>query len=183
MPEIPEATIEQVWQEVSQLPPAGVPKEMDRIGRRQPDLMAFVLAATDDRRVEVREVAIYLFYIIVRVFERATAGRLPRVGDAELERQFKRNTASVKRCGSEQQWFQEQGASAEMPRQSPVVQSLLRALLAESKSPDDTEEVGLREEELGTLFFALKTALDALEEARAVAEAAPNDSADPGSQP
>ena len=173
MSEISEGTLEQVWQEVSQLPAEQVPKEMQRVGRSQPDLMALVLAATEDRRVEVREIGIYLFYVMVRVFERATSRNIPRIPDAELHRYFKQNIGRVKQCGSEQRWFEEQASPAEMGRQPAVVQSLIRALRAESKGQEGTGELGLRGEEVGALFFALRTVLDALLDARAAVEAAP----------
>ena len=166
LPDIPDATLESVWQEVAQLPGERVPEEMERVGRSQPDLMAFVLAATDGRRVEVREIAIYLFYVLVRIFECGTARPIPPIPDADLHRQFKQNVALVKRSGGEQRWFENQ-AAPDLARHAPVVQSLIRALQAEAQGGEGMDEPGLRSEEVGALFFALRTVVDALQEARA----------------
>ena len=60
MEPIPEAIVENTWQEFAAVSPAKANKEMMKIGNSQPDLLAFVVESSKGMGREVSELAIYL---------------------------------------------------------------------------------------------------------------------------
>jgi len=71
MEAIPEAIVEKTWQEVAGLSPDRAKKEMMKIGNGQPELLAFVMESSKEMSREVREVAIYMFVVVYRMFPEA----------------------------------------------------------------------------------------------------------------
>ncbi len=68
MEPIPEAIAEKTWQEVAGFSPDRAKKEMMKIGNSEPDLLAFVTESSKEMGQEVRELAIYMFVVVYRMF-------------------------------------------------------------------------------------------------------------------
>jgi hypothetical protein len=62
MEPISEELVEKTWQKVAGLSPARANKEMLKVGQGQPDLLAFLMEFTEERDLEARELAIYMFF-------------------------------------------------------------------------------------------------------------------------
>ncbi len=60
MEPISEKFVEKTWQEVAGFSPNRASKEMQKMGKNQPDLLAFLMALTEDLDPEVRDLAIYI---------------------------------------------------------------------------------------------------------------------------
>ena len=71
MKPIPEAIVEETWQEVAGFIPDRAKKELIKIGSSQPDLLAFVTESPQEMAREVRELAIYMFVVVYRTFQKA----------------------------------------------------------------------------------------------------------------
>jgi hypothetical protein len=71
MEPIPEAIVEKTWQEVAGFSHAKAKKEMMKIGNNQPELLAFVMESSREMGQEVRELAIYMFLVVHRMFQEA----------------------------------------------------------------------------------------------------------------
>ncbi|HUL36821.1 MAG TPA: hypothetical protein VLW47_03985 [Thermodesulfobacteriota bacterium] len=71
MKPIPEAIVEKTWQEVAGFSPDRAKKELIKIGNSQPDLLAFVMESPQEMAREVRELAIYMFVVVYRTFQKA----------------------------------------------------------------------------------------------------------------
>ena len=71
MKPIPEAIVEKTWQEVAGFSPDRAKKEMMKIGNTQPDLLAFVTESSHEMGQEVTELAIYMFVVVYRMFQKA----------------------------------------------------------------------------------------------------------------
>jgi hypothetical protein len=54
MKPIPEGLVEKTWQEVAGFSPNRAKKEMIKIGKRRPDLLAFVMESSQEMSREVR---------------------------------------------------------------------------------------------------------------------------------
>ncbi len=122
--------------------------------------MAFVLAMTEELSAPVHRLALYVFMVIWQIFRRATGGSLPRVKAAAIERQFERNDQALARLEGAHARFLEREAARVMTPQPAVFKYLVETVV---EAPDDPVE--MTEEESGTLFLVLKTAIDVLHDA------------------
>ena len=71
MKTIPEEIVEKTWQEVAGFSPDKAKREMTKIGNIQPELLAFVMESSKEMGQEVRELAIYMFLVIYRMFQKS----------------------------------------------------------------------------------------------------------------
>lgn len=159
MKEIPEDLVTRTWQAMSQLSSAQARREMAGIGRQQPELLAFILGSVMDCRPEVQELTVYLFSVIHKIFNQSTKKKLRPVTAAKIERRLTRNEEHLDRLTAAHPRFQERAAHQETGPQPHVVQYLMDAIM---ELPDEEEPIILTEEEIGTLYIVLKTAIDLL---------------------
>ena len=167
MRQIPLELVETTWQEVSAFSPGRVQKEMDRAAQLQPDLLSFVMVFTEELGPDAHALATYLYFVILRIFEQGTKRRIPRVRPSQIKRRLEQNERMLTRLEHAHPRFLEKTALTEASRQPYVVQYLVEAIM---EAPDQEDPVILTEEEEGTLFLVLKTAIDVLNHARRKAE-------------
>ena len=79
MEPIPEELVEETWQEVSSFASGRMIKEMEQVSKSQPELLAFMMEFVQDLDQEVKELAVYLFYVIFRMFQKSTRKRIKKV--------------------------------------------------------------------------------------------------------
>lgn len=170
MSEISQEIVEATWQEVAGLSPKRAQKEIGRIAQTQPDLLPFVLALTGDCSPQAQELAVYLCYVVLRIFEKATPRRIPPIKGSRIERQYGQSEQLLLRLEGAHPRFLEKAALAEMSRQPFVVKYVVEAIM---EAPEDEDPVQLTEDEKGILFLVLKTVIDALDDARARVEKGP----------
>jgi len=159
MPMVPEDIVERTWREVAAFEPHAARRAMEKIGKRQPALLAYVMAETRDSRSQVQELAVYLFVVILRMFERLPGHRLKRVPIERVERRAAENEAVLERLGAAHERFLERAARLQAEPQPHVLRYLTEAIL-ESDDPD----LDLTDEEEGLVFLVLKTAVDLLDQ-------------------
>jgi hypothetical protein len=68
MEPLSEEFVAKTWREVAGYNPARANKDMLTMGKSQPDLLAFLMAFTDDLRQEVKELAIYIAFVVYKMF-------------------------------------------------------------------------------------------------------------------
>jgi hypothetical protein len=83
MQTISEEVVEKIWRQVAEFTPDRANKEMAAMGKNQPDLLAFLMAYTDDLEPEVRELAIYIAFVVYKMFL-ASSGKIPRISSKEI---------------------------------------------------------------------------------------------------
>ena len=138
---------------------------MEDAAQRQPALLAYVMASTDHWRPEVSELAVYLYYVVLRMFEVSASGELGQVSNPALDHQVERNESLMDRLQPAHERFLERAAEVESSKQPFVLRYISEALL-EDEHPDITPP--LTDEETGRLYLTLKTVVDALDEAISV---------------
>lgn len=137
---ISEATVEAVWQEVAELPEAKALKEMNRINKAQPALVAYVMARTEGLSEDASELSVYLLLVVSRIFE-THFGKLKKV--------------DVKMVTSLERMESTDGEDAQA-----VVMALLEDCIF-----DEDAEVELSAEEQDKIFSALRVVVEALNSA------------------
>jgi len=83
MKPIPEAIVEKTWQEVAGFSPDRAKKEMMKIGNSQPELLAFVTESAPKMGREVRELAIYISFVVYRMFQEAH-GKIKKISSEDI---------------------------------------------------------------------------------------------------
>jgi hypothetical protein len=166
--EIPQEIVDATWQEVARFSPGQAGREMERAGQHQPDLLAFALEFTQDCRPPAHELAVYLYFVILRIFQKATSHPMRPIEPDKIQRRLEQNEELLARLEGAHPRFLERAALYEMSQQPAVVKYLVEAIM-EAQQGDDP--VALDDEESGTLFLVLKTVVDLLDEARSQVEA------------
>ncbi|MBU2497504.1 MAG: hypothetical protein KKE57_01255 [Proteobacteria bacterium] len=157
---IPERVIEEVWQEVAEFDASQARKEMMKLGKRQPNLLAFVTAFDQDLEQEVMELAIYVFFVVYRMFEKGSGKKIKTISAEEVEACWQETENLMERLGGAHDKFLERAAKVHTSRQPYVMRYVTEAILDAAEAEDP---VALTEEDTGYLFLLLKTVVDVLD--------------------
>jgi hypothetical protein len=158
---IAEEIVEKTWQEVAGFSPDRAKKEMMRIGNSQPELLAFMTESPKEMSQEVRELAIYMFLVVYRMFQGAH-GKIKRISSEEMIECYEHNQSLMERLEGAHEKFLDRVASVQTSRQPDVVKYVVDALMEEDNGGEDA--VALTEEQKGVLFLLLKTVIDVLDQ-------------------
>jgi hypothetical protein len=160
MKTIPEGIVEKTWQEVAGFSPVEAKKELMRIDNSQPDLLAFVTESSQEMVQEARELAIYMFVVVYRVFQKAR-GKIKKISSEEIIKCYEHNENLMEGLEGAHEKFLDRIASAQTSKQPYVVNYVVDALMEENEEEDALE---LTEEQKGFLYLLLKTVIDVLDQ-------------------
>jgi hypothetical protein len=158
---IPEEIVEKTWQEVAGFSPDRAKKEMMKIGNRQPELLAFVTESSKEMGQEVRELAIYMFLVVCRMFQEAQ-GKINKISYEEIIECYEHNEGLMERLEGAHDKFIDRVASVQTSKQPYVVKYVADALIGGDDEGEDA--VALTDEQKGFLYLLLKTVIDALDQ-------------------
>jgi hypothetical protein len=158
MEPLSEGFVEKTWQQIAKFTPDRANKEMIAMGKSQPDLLAFLMAYTDDLQQEVRELAIYIAFVVYKMFF-DSSGKIPRISSKEIMDRYDENMSLMKSLEEAHEKFIDRIARVQVSNQPYVMRYVLEALM------EDAEEDGidLTEEDIGSLFMLFKTEIEVLE--------------------
>ena len=162
MASIPREIVESTSARVGEMPPRDARRAMERAAGQQPALLAYVMAATQDERAPVHELAIYLYFVVLRIFEVGAGSRVPEIGMDAVESRAEANEDALERLETAHEGFVERAAEVATARQPFVLRYVVDALFAPR---EDDPDAALDEEEAGFVFLILKTVIDLLDEA------------------
>jgi hypothetical protein len=163
MEAISEAMVEETWVEVGQLPPEEAQNQVQGVWKRQPELMHFLMELTEDLSQGASELAFYLFFVVVRMFEKAYGSGLQEVMVEQIVESFEANQDFLERLARVNERFLEKLFEPDQWEQPYVLRYVVEALMEASESEEDPIE--LSEQEFGCLFLVLKTVIDSLNKA------------------
>jgi hypothetical protein len=158
MEPISEEIVERTWREVACFSPDRAEREMEKIGRSQPELLAFMVGGTEDMGREVRELGLYMFFVIFRMFQ-SVLGRIGRISSEDIIECYEHNEALIERLVGAHEKILERVVRFQISKQPHVLKYVVEALMEEEKGDSFT----LTEEEKGFLFLLLKTVVDVLD--------------------
>jgi hypothetical protein len=160
---VPPEVMEAAWREVASFSDARGRAETRRLHREQPDLVAYVLGATEDLPPAVHALGFYLFLVIWRAFERAS-GRVRRVKAGAIERRLEQNMDALSRLEHADEPFLERVAVVQTSTEPAVFNYMVESIM---EAPDDSDDpVKMTPQESGALFLILQVAIDLLHDAR-----------------
>ena len=159
MEPISEQLVEKTWQEVAGFSPQQAGKEMQKMGKNQPELLAFLMAMTEDMEPDVKELAIYLAFVVYRIFE-SSRSRTKKLTSRVIMPAYESNEALMGSLEDAHEKFIDRIAGMRSFKQPYVIEFILDALFEKA---EDGDEVELTDEDRGYLFLLLKTEVDLLD--------------------
>jgi hypothetical protein len=161
MEPISEELVDETWQEFASFSPVRAQKETIKVNKNQPNLLAFMMEFTQELDQEVRELAIYIFYIICRIFQKSSKKSLKRISTEEIINCYEKTESFIESLEGIDEKFLERIAEVQMFGQPYVMKYVVEALM---EAPEDEEPIALTEEDIGYLFILFKTVVDLLDE-------------------
>jgi len=159
MDPISEELVEKTWQEFASFSPVQIQKEAIKVNKNQPNLLAFMLEFTQDLDQEVRELGIYISYVVCRMFQKSSK-KIKRISPEEILNRYKKNEHFMESLEGAHDKFFERLANVQLSAQPYVVKYVVETLM---EDPDEEDPVAPTEEDTGYLFLLLKTAVDLLD--------------------
>ena len=132
-----------------------------KIGKDQPQLLAFVTKLTEERSQEVKELGVYLLFVVYRMFQKAH-GKIERISSEEIIECYEHNEGLMERLEGAHEKFLDRVASIQISRQPYVVKYVVDALMEDEEEEEDV--AALTEEQKGLLFLLLKIVIDILDQ-------------------
>jgi len=86
MTTIPETIVENTWREVASFASHDAWRAMEKVTKRQHALLAYVIASTRECGEDAQELGVYLFFVVLRMFDQLPGHRLKRVSINQVER-------------------------------------------------------------------------------------------------
>ena len=161
MKPIPEAIVERTWQEVAGFTPDKAKKELVKIDNNQPELLAFVMESSEEMGQEVRELVVYMFVVVYRMFQGVHA-KIKKISSEEIIECYKQNEGLMGGLEGADERFLDRIASLQTSKQPHVVNYVVDALMEEDNEGEGA--VQLTEEQKGFLYLLLKTVIDVLDQ-------------------
>jgi hypothetical protein len=158
MDSLSERFVEKTWQKVAESTLDRANKEMLAMGKNQPDLLAFLMAYMDDLQQDVKELAIYIAFVVYKMFL-DSCDKIPRISSKEIMDMYDENIRLIESLEGANEKFVDRIASVQVSKQPYVMKYVLEALM------EDAEEEGidLTEEDIGSLFILFKTEIEVLD--------------------
>ncbi len=153
--------VEMTWEEFAAFPSERAHKETTKITKDQPNLLAFMTEFTQELSQEVRELAIYMFYVLYRMFQNSSKKKIKRISAEEIITSYEKNEHFIKSLEGVHEKFFERIAGVQLSGQPYVMKYVVETLM---EAPTDEDPVALTEEDIGYLFLLLKTVVDLLDQ-------------------
>ncbi len=157
---IPEELVEKTWQEFADFSPVRAQKETIKVSKNQPYLLSFMMEFTQDLDLEVRELAIYMFYVVCRMFQKSSEKKIKRISPEEIINCYEKNEHLMETLEGAHDKFLERIAEVQLAGQPYVMKYVVETIMEDSGE----DPVELTEEDIGYLFLLLKTVVDVLDE-------------------
>ncbi len=159
MKQISEELVEDIWQEVAMFNPSQISKGMKAASKQQPDLLAFMMEFTQDLDQEVKELAIYMFYNVYRMFNVSYQKRINKISAKDIIKCHEHNEKFMETLDGTHDKFLDRIVRIQVSEQPYVMKYVLETLF---EAPEEEDPVELTEEDTGYLFMLFKTVIDLL---------------------
>ena len=159
---ISEELTEEIWQEVSAFSPMRGAKEMEKLGREQPELLAFMLEFSEDFPQDVKELAIYMFVVVYRMFRKPYGKTIKGLSAEQIMAAYEKNEDLILSLEGAHEKFYDRIAGIQISGQPYVMKYVVDTLV---EMPDEDDPIDLTDDDIGMLFLILKTVADLLNEA------------------
>ena len=159
---ISEELVDEIWQDSAELDPVQGAREMQKVAKSQPDLLAFVFEFTQDLDHEVKELAMYMYYNVYKMFQKSFKKRIKKISAEKVIECFERNEDFIVSLEGTHEKFYDRIARVQLSTQPYVMKYVLDTLF---EMDDEEDPIELTEDDKGYLFLIFKTVVELLNEA------------------
>ena len=159
MKPLSEELVEETWQEFASFTPTQVNKEAKKIAKGQSDLLSFMVEFTEELDQEVKELAIYMFFVVNRIFAKGYRKKIKKASPEEIIECYEKNEKLMESLEGAHDRFYERVASVQVSAQPYVIKYVVETLF---EYPEEEDPIFISDEDVGFLFLLLKTAIDVL---------------------
>jgi len=133
-------------------------EEMTRLARMQPNLLSFMMEFTQDLDEEVREFAIYMFFVVWRIFENGAGKRIKKVSLKKIIKSYESMEDFLVKLEGTHERILERVAQTHISVQPYVMKYVVETLI---ESPEE-DAVPMTDEDIGYLFILFSTVINVL---------------------
>jgi len=159
MKPLSEELVEETWQEFASFTPTQVNKEAKKIAKGQSDLLSFMVEFTEELDQEVKELAIYMFFVVNRIFAKGYRKKIKKASPEEIIECYEKNEKLMESLEGAHDRFYERVASVQVSAQPYVIKYVVETLF---EYPEEEDPIFISDDDVGFLFLLLKTAIDVL---------------------
>ena len=156
MKPLSEELVEETWQEFASFTPTQVNKEAKKIAKGQSDLLSFMVEFTEELDQEVKELAIYMFFVVNRIFAKGYRKKIKKASPEEIIECYEKNEKLMESLGGAHEKIFERIAQVQLSTQPYVVRCVVETLFEESQ---DNNSI-ISDEDTGYLYLLMKTVID-----------------------
>ncbi|MHC4139786.1 MAG: hypothetical protein ACYSR1_08045, partial [Planctomycetota bacterium] len=91
MEPLSEELVDNTWKELSGFTSEEAYEESAEVSINQPEIISFIVELTEDFDREVKELAIYLFFVIYRMFQNGYGKEIRQVTSSEIITSYEKN--------------------------------------------------------------------------------------------
>lgn len=157
MKPLSEELAEETWKEVAFFSPVQSHQEMVKLNERQPDLLAFIMEFIQDLNKDVKELGLYLFFVVYRMFEKGYGKKINKITAEEIIECYDANEKLMEGLEVAHDRFFDRIARIQISSQPYVIKYVVDALY---EAPQEEIPINLNEEDIGFIFLLLKTVID-----------------------
>ena len=157
---ISQELVDETWQAFAGFSPARARKETIKVNKNQPNLLAFMMEFTQDLDREVKELAIYMFYVVCRMFQKSSKKSLKRISPEEIINCYEKTERFIENLEGAHERFFERIAEVQLSEQPYVMKYVVETLM---EAPEEEYPIVLTEDDIGYLFLLFKTVVDLLD--------------------
>ena len=158
---ISQELVNETWQEFAGFSPVRARKEMIKVNKNQPNLLAFMMEFIQDLDQEVKELAIYMFYVVCRMFLKSSKNSLKTISPEEIINCYEKTESLIESLEGTDEKFLKRIAEVQLSSQPYVMRYVVETLM---EAPEEEDRIALTEEDTGYLFLLFKTVADLLDE-------------------
>lgn len=154
---ISEETLDSACEEIGNLSDQEGRSEIERLSKNQPALLAYVMASSEDLSTEAQEIALYMFVVLHKSFEKQFGKRLQNAGMKRIEQISDANMQAMDELIGHEEDIEE--AAVNHSRNQP---NLFRYVCEVLLEPEE-DDVEMTEEDQGAITMIMKTVIDVLD--------------------
>jgi len=159
MEPLSEELVDETWEGFAGYSDEQAYEEAQMVGKSQPEILAFIMEMTEDLDQEIRELAIYMFFVIHRMFNNGYGRKIQKVTSDEIITCYEDNEKLLESLGGAHEKFFERIARVQMSSQPYVIRYIVETLF---EADQEEDPLLLGEEDMGYLFLLMKTVVDVL---------------------
>jgi hypothetical protein len=152
-------SVEQACSEVSAYDEEQMASEFERFFKEQPNLCDFVVEVTTDSEQRIKELSLFLSYMVFKTVETARREALPSVTAEGIEAAFHESEGWIERLNRASTGETQSSLMASFAKDSEPY--LLQYVISEINEPLD-DGTPLADEQKGEVFFVLRTVISTL---------------------